>query len=130
VQNVGQVRGINRESLKMSSSEGTASDDTKMEEAFAPRMSKRCPTVKFTVRTSACVCNYPADVFLPSAPTVKNASVRTCPCVRADGLMHLCARTRVRADISTSARTHSHPHGHQGVRRVVIDDGRGRKPII
>jgi hypothetical protein len=62
--------------------------------------------VKFTIRTSARVRVYPADAFLrvdgflPSAPTVKNAFVRTrqCGCGSPWAQVGTDPRPRVRAD--------------------------------
>jgi hypothetical protein len=59
-----------------------------------------CPSVKFIIWTSAHVRNYPADAFLPmawflpSAPTIKNASARAQ--ARPRGRAHASARTQAR----------------------------------
>jgi hypothetical protein len=85
-----------------------------IKEVFFTRMSKQTSYGKIyrldicfvqtctdIVQTSARVRDYPADAFLPadgflpSAPTVKNASARTRPCIR--------------TDIGASARTSSSP---------------------
>jgi hypothetical protein len=85
------------------------------------------PTVKFTVRTSACVCNYPmdaflpADAFLPSAPIVKNVFARRCartsaqtsspPCPRPPSLpLALCGR----ADVSARTR------GKKNIKKIIF----------
>jgi hypothetical protein len=73
------------------------------------------PTVKFTVRTSARVCVYPADAilpadgFLPSADAGPRGPTPTgTGRERADGdVRRESARTRVHAD------TWPHPYGHE-----------------
>jgi hypothetical protein len=72
------------------------------------------PMVKFTVRTSARVRVYPADEFLPSAPTLNTTSVRMRQQIHAGAGPRGSKSAWIRrcADVSARARVPADAQGH------------------